>query len=80
MNDENKLQAVVFTSLLVEIVVRNVGDKWAVILTRYKERLHLFRSNKTQTQNFYCCTVHYEICMLFINQQLHFLLNLETFN
>ena len=29
--------------------------------------------------NFYCCTVHYEIYMLFINQKLHFLLNLETF-
>jgi hypothetical protein len=29
--------------------------------------------------NLYCCTVHYGICILFIHQQLHFLLNLEKF-
>jgi len=30
--------------------------------------------------NFYCCTVHYGICMLFIHQQLHFLLSVCTTN
>ena len=29
---------------------------------------------------YYCCTVHYGIYMLFIHQQLHFLLNLEKLN
>jgi hypothetical protein len=29
---------------------------------------------------FYLCTVHYGIYILFIHQQMHFLLNLEKFN
>jgi len=29
--------------------------------------------------NFYRCTVHYEIYILFTHQQMHFLLNLEMF-
>jgi hypothetical protein len=41
-------RTVVFTSLLVENAVRNIGDKWAVIFeTHYKEYLHLLRSNDT---------------------------------
>jgi hypothetical protein len=33
----------------------------------------------TDLNNFYCCTVQYGIYMLFIHQQMHFLLNLEKF-
>ena len=32
------------------------------------------------TINFYRCTVHYGIYILFIHQQFHFLLNLEKFS
>ena len=41
-----------------------------------------FNSLKHETclrGNFHCCTVHYGIYILFIHQQMHFLLNLEKF-
>ena len=39
------------------------------------EKSHKFRN----IQMFYCCTVQYGIYILFTQQQMHFLLNLEKF-
>jgi hypothetical protein len=40
---------------------------------------HLERVLKYTLYDFYCCTVHYAIYILFTHQQMHFLLNLEKF-
>jgi hypothetical protein len=51
MNDENKFQESGFTSLLVENVVRNIGDNWAVIFEKCCEKhLNLLRSNGTNSK------------------------------
>jgi len=48
-------------------------------LNNKREIIRSYYKVTNKADDFYRCTVHYGVYILFIHQQLHFLLNVEKF-